>query len=985
MGAMAYDGSDVDPTVIMDYEETDVDVVDIEPTVFADGDSEMPPLTEDVDSDTNTTDDDCDKDIADMYNDNEEYDIDLQYVDEIDTDVSSIDEIFFDIQAFAAIDTVVTTSADTGYAAEVAALLNDNVTNVINITDDVEILSDIVLQRNKIINNPGFFLVTIVGNITGGFTLTANGHLNIEGTFDCSINLPDEGYVGINNNLATLNAGRTLTIGGGGLGDPASMVFVNSAFINNGNIVIGGVNGQLHVSSLLNPTTPTTFINNGNITVAGKMYIGEGSIFSNSGTVSLSWYYYARLTVEGTFDNNGGTVNNGGRIDVLDTGTFQMPTTLSNADGLITGVSGSNFSGDFIFLTFDANGGNIFFVPTAVMAESRGSVFDLTKFIWGVETPTDLAFSGWFTERVGGTRIDLHDTTAFDGAGRTLYAQYVELTTAAELIEFLEESGDGTFVLKTYPNVFSFTHIFDNIILGGNKTIIARDASGSVARVTINGNISGDFTLTMQNSGLAVIGEIDCNITLIDTHFGNVGTGESTLLKDGRTIDASRGSFEPHTNFENRGTIIVSYMEIRDITFTNSGTVIVDAVRVFYEVEGEEYYWINHGRLSIGGNGEFNDNGGTVINKGTIDVGGNGLFEMPFSFTTNEGIIYGARRVNLSGAFDFLTLNANGGHFGWLGWQDMPTTTAVVAVPSGAMFDLTLFDRIQNMWRDGDNDIWYRFTGWYTTATGGDLIDMENTIFNGAEQTFFAHWQQEVYEDIGYWWPTEEEINDLIDSAAGSGVISVELDETTTELSIGALIQINDAEQDIGLSFAIPNGSTFALDAKALATLVDQLGEIGAGHVSLSLNLQGQSAIAALPDEQKSQIKQGDAVFSIKLTADNGELISEFGDGRLTITLPWEGRFPAIVWYLAEDGTLSRMETTSDPIAKTVTFTTNHLSIYIIREAPDVIITTTTPPGGAPKMGDYRTLLLPGLLIAMGLLGLGGWVFYNKRNKKAAK
>jgi hypothetical protein len=301
------------------------------------------------------------------------------------------------------------------------------------------------------------------------------------------------------------------------------------------------------------------------------------------------------------------------------------------------------------------------------------------------------------------------------------------------------------------------------------------------------------------------------------------------------------------------------------------------------------------------------------------------------------------------------------------------------------MFDLTLFDRINNIERDdGDSNTWYFFNGWYTAATGGTAIDMEDTAFNGVGQTFFAHWVEWEYNgDIGFWEPTEEEVNDLINSAAGSGVINVALDETTTELSVGALTQINDATQDIGMSFALPNGSTFALDAKALATLVDQLGEIGAGHVSLSLNLQGQSAIAALPDEQKSQIKQGDAVFSIKLTADNGELIHEFGDGRLTITLPWEGRFPAIVWYLAEDGTLSRMQTTSDPIAKTVTFTTNHLSIYIIREAPEE--TTTITPPGSPQMGDLRNLLLPGIMIAVGLLGLAGWLFYNKRNKKVTK
>jgi hypothetical protein len=64
------------------------------------------------------------------------------------------------------------------------------------------------------------------------------------------------------------------------------------------------------------------------------------------------------------------------------------------------------------------------------------------------------------------------------------------------------------------------------------------------------------------------------------------------------------------------------------------------------------------------------------------------------------------------------------------------------------------------------------------------------------------------------------------------------------------------------------------------------------------------------------------------------------------------------------------------------TIAITHASLYVLSATPPVI--APAPPGAA-QMGDYRTLLLPGLLIAMGLLGLGGWVYLNKRNKKAAK
>jgi hypothetical protein len=65
-----------------------------------------------------------------------------------------------------------------------------------------------------------------------------------------------------------------------------------------------------------------------------------------------------------------------------------------------------------------------------------------------------------------------------------------------------------------------------------------------------------------------------------------------------------------------------------------------------------------------------------------------------------------------------------------------------------------------------------------------------------------------------------------------------------------------------------------------------------------------------------------------------------------------------------------------------VTISFSHSSIYALWEiAPQ----TTTPPPGGPQMGDLRTLLLPGLMIAVGLIGLGGWMYFNKRNKKVTK
>jgi hypothetical protein len=85
------------------------------------------------------------------------------------------------------------------------------------------------------------------------------------------------------------------------------------------------------------------------------------------------------------------------------------------------------------------------------------------------------------------------------------------------------------------------------------------------------------------------------------------------------------------------------------------------------------------------------------------------------------------------------------------------------------------------------------------------------------------------------------------------------------------------------------------------------------------------------------------------------------------------------LYYVSSAGSVTNYGAVTLNSNGSATISISHASFYILSTTPPV----TTPPreGGAPQTGDYRTLLLPGIMIAAGLLGLGGWACFNKRTK----
>jgi len=322
----------------------------------------------------------------------------------------------------------------------------------------------------------------------------------------------------------------------------------------------------------------------------------------------------------------------------------------------------------------------------------------------------------------GDDRVNWNNIS-FPGAGVTFYAQWVPTTPVADVINFLQASGDGTMTLLHYPDTGYSIQINQNIVLGGNKTLITGTNNSGWIHILLSGNITGNYTLTLERGAIGVNGLVDCNITLNNATFGNWSGNLKTVLASGRTINATNGTLGVNDTFENNGTI-----------------------------------------------------------------------------------------------------NANGGAFTY--WWP-PRTTVVIAAPSGSTFNLLNLESQVWVQRDQTNSKWFWLTGWSTTATGNDKIDMSLTSFDGAGKTLYAQWEDYSFEVITERWDIPDEVlSDLIAEAeAGNGLVEIDMTDNQSagaaELPMSSLTTISDA----GLGYHSiwsPTKSSIPPQTAAVAVAADQ-------------------------------------------------------------------------------------------------------------------------------------------------------------------
>jgi len=84
-------------------------------------------------------------------------------------------------------------------------------------------------------------------------------------------------------------------------------------------------------------------------------------------------------------------------------------------------------------------------------------------------------------------------------------------------------------------------------------------------------------------------------------------------------------------------------------------------------------------------------------------------------------------------------------------------------------------------------------------------------------------------------------------------------------------------------------------------------------------------------------------------------------------------------FYISSTGVVTEQSRITRNADGSVTISIDRASQYVLSSTPPV------RTGGAPQTGDYRTILLPLIMITLGSLGIGGLVFHNRRMKKAEK
>ena len=217
---------------------------------------------------------------------------------------------------------------------------------------------------------------------------------------------------------------------------------------------------------------------------------------------------------------------------------------------------------------------------------------------------------------------------------------------------------------------------------------------------------------------------------------------------------------------------------------------------------------------------------------------------------------------------------------------------------------------------------------------------------------------------------TPELISSLITTATGTNPVRLNFSSAVATIASipKSLFEAAEAANK-AIRVDMQQGS-IELNATAVKTLADRTED---DNIDISIHEQN---VSALPSAQQSVINSTDAAYSVTITA--GTAVTSFDTGAsLNITLNYTGTFPAEVFHVSTTGILTRVNSTSNTTARTVTFTRSSLSIFIIRPIAD-----TTGPGtgpNVPQTSDDVNILLLGVVALAAVSGLVVMIVIKKR------
>ncbi|WP_312612147.1 S-layer homology domain-containing protein [Oscillibacter sp.] len=178
-----------------------------------------------------------------------------------------------------------------------------------------------------------------------------------------------------------------------------------------------------------------------------------------------------------------------------------------------------------------------------------------------------------------------------------------------------------------------------------------------------------------------------------------------------------------------------------------------------------------------------------------------------------------------------------------------------------------------------------------------------------------------------------------IASGSETGTLKIDLSGLKADAAVipAKLVSAaNTASGSTGLAVALPGG-TVTFDKAALASV------IGKGDVKISVETVNNSALS---DAQKAVLgNQANTALVVDVNVFvNGTLTSTFGDGRITVSIPYtpksgENTDSITVWFIKDDGTIEPKNGVYNAATGCVEFTTEHLSQYLIVSFPFADVT----------------------------------------------
>ncbi len=438
-----------------------------------------------------------------------------------------------------------------------------------------------------------------------------------------------------------------------------------------------------------------------------------------------------RYTV--TFDANGGVLGEGqASMTVKDGDAYGSLPTPTRAGYTFNGWYTQTTGGIKMQATEAVMGSHTLYAQWTANAytltlNANGGVLDSTNaevtvgVAYGtLPTPTreGYTFDGWYTQEIGGTKVDATTTVSATG-DHTLYAHWI-----ANAYTLMLNANGGTVSVSTVTVYYKGTYDALPTPTQTGYTFLGwytQETGGTKVDDTTRVTTAADHTLYAQ----WISGTVTTCVVYYDANGGTVGTESATV-----TIGASYGRLPTPTRegytFDGWYTQATGGTKIEATTTVTS----VTAHTLYARWTAASY------TLS------YNANGGTVgTTSATVTYGGTyGRLPTP----TREGYTFNGWYTQATGGTKIeaaTTVTATADHTLYAQWTANSFTVTLnanggtVSVSTITVYYDSTYGTLPTPTRDN-----YTFNGWFTAATGGSQITSTTTVKLTGAQQLYAQW-----------------------------------------------------------------------------------------------------------------------------------------------------------------------------------------------------------------------------------------------------